>query len=72
MTEARALAARIASNAPLALRWMKEGLRRSVYGDPAEIGSWTFQTINRLMETKDHKEGVASFFEKRAPIFTGE
>jgi enoyl-CoA hydratase/carnithine racemase len=28
-------------------------------------------TIRRLMETEDHKEGVASFLEKREPVFNG-
>ncbi len=71
MREAHALAARIAANPPLALRYMKDGLRRTAYGDPREIGAWAIQTIRRLMETEDHKEGVASFLEKRAPRFTG-
>ena len=39
MPRARALAARIAANPPLALRYMKEGLRRATFGDPREIGS---------------------------------
>lgn len=68
---ARALAARIAANPPLALRYMKEGLRRAAYGDPRELGGWAIETIRRLMATEDHKEGVASFLEKRAPVFTG-
>jgi enoyl-CoA hydratase/carnithine racemase len=68
---ARALAARIAANPPLALRYMKEGLRRGTYGDPRELGAWAIETIRRLMQTDDHKEGVASFLEKRAPVFTG-
>lgn len=71
MDRARALAARIAVNPPLALRYMKEGLRRTAYGDPREIGSWAIGAIRRLAETEDHKEGVASFLEKRAPVFTG-
>ena len=71
MSSARALAARIAVNPPLALRYMKEGLRRGVYGDPREIGGWAIETIRRLMKTEDHKEGVASFLEKRAPVFKG-
>ena len=50
MSSARALAARIAINPPLALRYMKEGLRRGAYGDPREIGGWAIETIRRLMK----------------------
>ena len=71
MARADALAGRIAANPPLALRYMKEGLRRATYGDPREIGAWAIETIRRLMATEDHREGVASFLEKRPPRFTG-
>jgi enoyl-CoA hydratase/carnithine racemase len=71
MAEARALAARIAVNPPLALRYLKEGMRRATYGDVAEIGNWVSQTLGTLFQTEDHKEGVASFLEKRAPQFKG-
>jgi enoyl-CoA hydratase/carnithine racemase len=71
MDAARALAGRIAANPPLALRYMKEGLRRGTYGDPRELGGWAIETIRRLMATEDHREGVASFLEKREPVFRG-
>ena len=71
MDRAGAMAARIAVNPPLALRYMKEGLRRAAYGNPREIGGWAIETIRALMATEDHREGVASFLEKRAPVFTG-
>ena len=71
MAESNAMAARIAANPPLALRYMKEGLRRTSYGDPHDIGGWAIETIFKLMATADHREGVASFLEKRAPVFTG-
>ncbi len=71
MSGARDLALRIAANPPLALRYMKEGLRRGAYGDPRELGSWAIQTITYLMGTEDHREGVASFLEKRPPLFRG-
>jgi enoyl-CoA hydratase/carnithine racemase len=71
MRSARALAGRIAANPPMALRYMKEGLRRGAYGDPRELGGWAIEIIRKLMMTEDHREGVASFLEKRAPVFTG-
>ncbi len=71
MERARAMADRIAVNPPLALRFMKEGLRRAAYGDPRTIGGWAIETIRTLMKTEDHREGVASFLEKREPIFNG-
>jgi enoyl-CoA hydratase/carnithine racemase len=71
MAAADALAARIAANPPLALRYMKEGLRRSTPGDPRAQGAWAIETIYKLFQTQDHKEGVASFLEKRKPVFVG-
>lgn len=71
LARAQDLASRIAANPPLAVRALKDGLRRTAYGDPEEIGRWAIATIYRLMQTEDHREGVASFLEKRAPQFKG-
>lgn len=71
MPRARALAGRIAANSPLALRYMKQGLKKTAYGDPREIGGWAIEVIYRLFATEDHREGVRSFLEKREPVFVG-
>lgn len=72
LDQARALARKIAANPPLAVRYLKEGLRRSYYGEYEEMGNWVAQTLGTLFQTEDHKEGVASFLEKREPVFKGK
>jgi len=71
MPRALALAGRIAANPPLAVQRLKAGLNRTAYGDPHEIGAWAIENIRDLMRTEDHREGVASFLEKREPVFRG-
>lgn len=71
LPRAQDLAARIAANPPLAVQSLKAGLALSAYGDPREIGTRAIAEIYRLMQTHDHREGVASFLEKRPPLFEG-
>jgi enoyl-CoA hydratase len=69
--EAGALAARIAANPPLAVQAIKRGLRRAVDPDWPTLGRWVSDTLDRLFQTEDHREGVRSFLEKRDPRFVG-
>jgi len=68
---ARALAARIAANPPLALRFLKEGLRRAATSDVRETGRFVTRSLGELFATVDHREGVQAFLEKRAAVFHG-
>ena len=49
-------------------RAVDEEFRKAV---AREIGAWAIEQIYRLFGTEDHKEGVASYLEKRAPVWTG-
>ena len=69
--EATALAGRIAANPPLAVRYYQGGPAPRAHGDPREVGAWAIEIIYRLFATEDHKEGVASFLEKRPAVFVG-
>jgi len=69
--ETQALAERIATGPPLALRLAKQMVNRAATSDlasalDAEAGA---QAI--AITSEDHQEGLAAFFEKRAPRFTG-
>jgi 2-(1,2-epoxy-1,2-dihydrophenyl)acetyl-CoA isomerase len=69
--EAMRLAERIAANAPRAVRMTKRLLREAQNLRMAEIleMSAAFQALAH--ETEDHREALASFFEKRPPNYTG-
>ena len=68
---ALALAAKIAANPPPAVQAIKQGLRTALDPDWDSLGVWVSTNLARLFATADHKEGVASFLEKRPPVFTG-
>jgi enoyl-CoA hydratase len=61
----------IASNPPLAVRKLKEGLRKALDPDWDDLGRWVSTSLAELFRTEDHKEGVMSFIEKREPKFVG-
>ena len=68
---AMALAREIASNPPLAIRNMKQGLRLALDPDWSALGSWVSTSLAELFQTQDHKEGVAAFLEKREARYEG-
>jgi enoyl-CoA hydratase/carnithine racemase len=71
MPAANAMAAKIASNPPIAMRYMKEGLRKSVNANMDEMGAYIGNSLAYLFTTEDHREGALSFVERREPVFKG-
>ena len=71
MTSAKEMAEKIATNPPLAVQRLKEGLRRTLDPDWRETGKWAKDQINELRQTEDSQEGVNAFLEKRAPVYVG-
>jgi enoyl-CoA hydratase/carnithine racemase len=65
------VAQRIAANPPLAVQTLKQGLRKALDPDWNELGAWVSTNLARLFQTEDHKEGVASFLEKRPAQYVG-
>jgi enoyl-CoA hydratase/carnithine racemase len=71
MERARALAAEIASAAPLAVRWTKRSIYRGLGWDPRGAAELEAHAQSRTMETEDFREGVAALLAKRPPEFQG-
>lgn len=66
MTEARALAARVAANSPYALAVGKRMMNRQM--DQAAFDH-SIEAITMLQCSSDRTEGMRAFMERRAPIF---
>jgi 2-(1,2-epoxy-1,2-dihydrophenyl)acetyl-CoA isomerase len=67
----RALAERIAAAPPAVLRMAKHMLNRSATTDLAPALDLEAFSQGLAIAGEDHQEGLAAFFEKRTPTFTG-
>jgi 2-(1,2-epoxy-1,2-dihydrophenyl)acetyl-CoA isomerase len=71
MPAALSLAQRIAANPPQVLRWTKQLLQQARTSTLADALHHAGRFQGLAHQTADHAEAVASFFDKRAPVFTG-
>lgn len=72
MDKAFALANRMATNGPLALRLAKKAIMVGMQGDLTTGMEVEQACYAQVIGTKDRLEGLAAFREKRAPVYTGE
>jgi 2-(1,2-epoxy-1,2-dihydrophenyl)acetyl-CoA isomerase len=70
-TATRALAERIAAGPPAVLAMAKHMVNRAATSDLAAALDLEAYSQGIALASEDHQEGVAAFFEKRPPRFTG-
>ncbi len=65
-------AARIAANAPIAVRQAKKAIHYGLQMDLLTGYRLEIEAYNRLVDTEDRREGVRAFNENRKPVFKGK
>lgn len=71
LEEAMSMAEEIAANAPLAVRAAKRMMRHAMTEDLEDHVQRQYMALLALFRTKDFREGLQSFVEKRPPEFQG-
>jgi enoyl-CoA hydratase len=61
----------IADNAPISVRQAKHAIHYGLQMDLASGMMLEIEAYNRMVPTEDRREGIASFNEKRKPVFKG-
>ena len=72
LADTLATAARIAANAPISVRQIKQSVNYGLNMDLASGMMFEIEAYNRMVPTADRREGILSFNEKRKPVFRGE
>jgi len=72
MNEVMAIAEKIKANGPVAIRLAKECINKSLSLDNKEGLMLEAKDFGLCFATKDQKEGMTAFVEKRKPTYTGE
>ncbi|MBW3552278.1 MAG: enoyl-CoA hydratase/isomerase family protein [Gemmatimonadetes bacterium] len=72
LARALAVGAELAERAPIPVRAAKRLLQRAAWSDPRSAMAREAEALLRCMGSRDWREGVASFAERRPPRFTGE
>ena len=62
----------IAANGPIATRQAKQAIYRGMQMSVMDGIAFEIEAYNRTVPSKDRREGVRAFNEKRSPVFTGE
>jgi enoyl-CoA hydratase len=73
MEEAVAMAKKIAGNAPLAVSYSKQAIRKGLeLSNMDQAILVEAEVFAKCFATSDQKEGMSAFLEKRKPEFTGK